>query len=116
MFVATWNVGGRAPHGGLNLRDWLQRALIPADIYVLGFQEIVPLNAGNVLGAEDKGPACKWLFLIRHALEGPSLARHRSNAMDSEPAQKPRVSFSDPLSIDSFTADINIEDFLIPCD
>ncbi|XP_010920689.1 type I inositol polyphosphate 5-phosphatase 8 isoform X2 [Elaeis guineensis] len=100
MFVGTWNVGGKAPHGGLNLRDWLMSTPFPADIHVLGFQEIVPLNAGNVLGAEDKGPACKWLSLIRHALEGPSLARHRSTAMDSEPAQKPRISFSDLLSID----------------
>jgi len=32
------------------------------------FQEIVPLNAGNVLGAEDNGPAKKWLSLIRKTL------------------------------------------------
>ncbi|XP_038980128.1 type I inositol polyphosphate 5-phosphatase 8-like [Phoenix dactylifera] len=91
MFVGTWNVGGRAPHGGLNLKDWLMSTPLPADIYVLGFQEIVPLNAGNVLGAEDKGPAYRWLSLIRQALKGPTLARN------SEPAQKPRVSFSDLL-------------------
>ncbi|KVH94361.1 Endonuclease/exonuclease/phosphatase, partial [Cynara cardunculus var. scolymus] len=33
-----------------------------------GFQEIVPLNAGNVLGTEDNGPAKKWLALIRKTL------------------------------------------------
>ncbi|RWW83099.1 hypothetical protein BHE74_00008421 [Ensete ventricosum] len=32
------------------------------------FQEIVPLNAGNVLGAEDNLPAKKWLSLIRKTL------------------------------------------------
>lgn len=32
------------------------------------FQEIVPLNAGNVLGTEDNGPARKWLALIRRTL------------------------------------------------
>ena len=32
------------------------------------FQEIVPLNAGNVLGTEDNGPAKKWLALIRKTL------------------------------------------------
>ena len=32
------------------------------------FQEIVPLNAGNVLGTEDNGPARKWLMLIRKTL------------------------------------------------
>ena len=34
----------------------------------LRFQEIVPLNAGNVLGTEDNGPARKWLALIRKTL------------------------------------------------
>ncbi|KAG4970465.1 hypothetical protein JHK85_036886 [Glycine max] len=67
MFVGTWNVGGKSPNEGLNLRDWL---MLPsqADIYVIGFQEIIPLNAGNVLGPEDSGPASKWLNLIRQAL------------------------------------------------
>ncbi|KAL2540580.1 CVP2 like 1 [Abeliophyllum distichum] len=67
IFVATWNVAGKSPPGYLNLEEWL-RTLPPADIYVLGFQEIVPLNASNVLGAEDKGPARKWLALIRKTL------------------------------------------------
>ncbi|CAI0465873.1 unnamed protein product [Linum tenue] len=67
IFVATWNVAGRSPTSNLSLEDWLH-ASPPADIYVLGFQEIVPLNAGNVLGAEDNGPAKKWLALIRKTL------------------------------------------------
>ncbi|XXG77060.1 hypothetical protein AAC387_Pa08g1294 [Persea americana] len=67
IFVATWNVGGKSPPSYLNLEEWLH-ASPPADIYVLGFQEIVPLNAGNVLGAEDSGPAKKWLALIRRTL------------------------------------------------
>ncbi|KAK4767488.1 hypothetical protein SAY86_015238 [Trapa natans] len=78
LFVGTWNVGGRSPYSGLRLKDWLNSPG-SADVYVLGFQEIVPLNAGNVLGAEDSGPAAKWLYLIRRALneagdfEQPSL-------------------------------------------
>lgn len=32
------------------------------------FQEIVPLNAGNVLGTEDNLPAKKWVSLIRRTL------------------------------------------------
>ncbi|XP_043711746.1 type I inositol polyphosphate 5-phosphatase 8 [Telopea speciosissima] len=67
MFVGTWNVGGKPPHEGLNLIESLNTPA-PADIYVLGFQEIVPLNAGNVLGAEDEAPAARWLSLIRQAL------------------------------------------------
>ncbi|XVE73090.1 hypothetical protein DITRI_Ditri11bG0089800 [Diplodiscus trichospermus] len=67
IFVATWNVAGKSPPSYLNLEDWLHTSP-PADIYVLGFQEIVPLNAGNVLGTEDNLPARKWLALIRKTL------------------------------------------------
>ncbi|XP_072979421.1 type IV inositol polyphosphate 5-phosphatase 7-like isoform X1 [Typha angustifolia] len=67
IFVSTWNVGGKSPPSHMNLEDWLHVSP-PADIYVLGFQEIVPLSAGNVLGAEDNGPARKWVALIRNTL------------------------------------------------
>ncbi|KAI8561283.1 hypothetical protein RHMOL_Rhmol04G0326700 [Rhododendron molle] len=67
IFVATWNVGGKSPPSNLNLDDFLHSSP-PADIYVLGFQEIVPLNAGNILVAEDNGPAKKWLSLIQKTL------------------------------------------------
>nr|KAJ0186391.1 hypothetical protein LSAT_V11C900488840 [Lactuca sativa] len=67
IFAATWNVGGKSPSSNMNLDDWLHAAP-PADIYVLGFQEVVPLNAANILGAEDNGPAKKWLTLIRRTL------------------------------------------------
>ncbi|RWW17014.1 hypothetical protein GW17_00019073 [Ensete ventricosum] len=85
VFVGTWNVGGRPPHGGLNLRDWL---------------EIVPLNAGNVLGPEDKGPAARWLSLIGQTLDShhrvaPDVPSRCTNA-----AEKPRGSFSDLSSIE----------------
>ncbi|KAL2469850.1 CVP2 like 1 [Abeliophyllum distichum] len=59
--------GRKITPSNMNLDDWLHSAP-PADIYVLGFQEIVPLNAGNILGAEDNGPAKKWLSLIRKTL------------------------------------------------
>ncbi|GKU86552.1 hypothetical protein SLEP1_g1064 [Rubroshorea leprosula] len=78
IFVATWNVAGKSPPSYLNLEDWLHTSP-PADIYVLGFQEIVPLNAGNVLGTEDNGPARKWLALIRktlNSLPGTSYGCH----------------------------------------
>ncbi|KAM0924708.1 hypothetical protein ACQ4PT_004655 [Festuca glaucescens] len=74
IFASTWNVGGKSPSRGLDLDDWLHSSP-PADIYVLGFQEIVPLNAGNVLGTEDNVPAKKWVSLIRRTLNknpGPS--------------------------------------------
>ncbi|XP_042030817.1 type IV inositol polyphosphate 5-phosphatase 6-like isoform X2 [Salvia splendens] len=68
VFVSTWNVGGKPPRRNMNLDDCLQSAP-SADVYVLGFQEIVPLNAGNILGAEDNGPAKKWLALIKRTLD-----------------------------------------------
>ncbi|XLU26799.1 hypothetical protein S245_062865, partial [Arachis hypogaea] len=68
IFVAIWNVAGKSPPSYLNLEDWLHTSP-PADIYVLGFQEIVPLIAGNILGTEDNGPARKWLALIRKTLK-----------------------------------------------
>ncbi|KAG8066956.1 hypothetical protein GUJ93_ZPchr0005g15751 [Zizania palustris] len=99
MFVGTWNVGGRAPDQGLDISSWLldQPASSPAHIYVLGFQEIVPLNAGNVLGVEDKGPACKWLDLVRRALNPSSSGRSYGCP---ELPQKDRVSFSDLLAME----------------
>lgn len=91
MFVGTWNVGGKSPNEGLNLRDWL-KSPSPADIYVIGFQEIVPLNAGNVLGPEDNGPASKWLGLIHEALN--------TNKCDPEGISKPRPSYSEFYSLE----------------
>lgn len=100
MLVGTWNVGGKTPHEGLNIRDWFTTQA-PADIYVLGFQEIVPLNAGNVLGAEDSGPSAKWLSLIRRALnlnrKEHELPQYYEDATNPD---KPRVSFSDLLSLE----------------
>ncbi|CAL9041536.1 unnamed protein product [Musa banksii] len=67
MFVATWNVGGKPPSDDLDLESFLQ-VEGSHDVYVLGFQEIVPLNAGNVLVIEDNEPAAKWLALISQAI------------------------------------------------
>ncbi|KAK1692000.1 hypothetical protein QYE76_008697 [Lolium multiflorum] len=117
--VGTWNVGGRAPHQGLDLSDWLlnQHASSSSPhIYVLGFQEIVPLNAGNVLGAEDKGPASKWLDLIGQALNPSSSKKSHSlhhnyrctlTQEDAKPksVQKAKLSFSDVLAVDDMVSE-----------
>ncbi|XVF82594.1 hypothetical protein PTKIN_Ptkin16aG0062000 [Pterospermum kingtungense] len=78
VFVATWNVGGKSPDSRLNLDDILQ-VHDESDIYVLGFQEIVPLNAGNVLVIEDNEPAVKWLALIDQSLNKANNARLRGS-------------------------------------
>ncbi|GLU16475.1 hypothetical protein SLE2022_329080 [Rubroshorea leprosula] len=65
--VGTWNVGGEVPPDDLDIDDWID-INEPADIYVIGIQEIVPLNAGNIFGAEDSRPAQKWEDIIRETL------------------------------------------------
>ncbi|CAI8609460.1 unnamed protein product [Vicia faba] len=69
--IGTWNVAGVPPCNDLDIEDWLCTKK-PADIYIIGFQEVVPLNAGNVLGAEDNKPISKWEEIIRRTLNKSS--------------------------------------------
>ncbi|KAI3722364.1 hypothetical protein L2E82_33400 [Cichorium intybus] len=76
IFVATWNVAGRSPVGSLavDLDEWLN-VKESADIYVLGFQEIVPLKAKNVIGGEDLTEATSWNLLIGQILNDKCACR-----------------------------------------
>ncbi|XP_010552467.1 PREDICTED: type IV inositol polyphosphate 5-phosphatase 7-like [Tarenaya hassleriana] len=69
IFIGTWNVGGRSPLGSLavDLDEWLNLRN-GADMYVLGFQEVVPLKTQNVIGVEDTRQAKNWNLLIAKAL------------------------------------------------
>ncbi|KAJ4805170.1 Type I inositol polyphosphate 5-phosphatase 1 [Rhynchospora pubera] len=67
LMIGTWNVAGKSPLDETDLSEWLCTEE-PADMYILGFQEVVPLNASNVLGAEDRRPIPKWESLIRSIL------------------------------------------------
>ncbi|KAG2661632.1 hypothetical protein PVAP13_1KG208664 [Panicum virgatum] len=86
VFVGTWNVGGKPPDSSVNLEEFLQIEGLP-DIYVLGFQEIVPLNAGNVLVAEDNEPAGKWLGLIYQALNKPQAQDGQTSGDELSPPE-----------------------------
>ncbi|GMH20351.1 hypothetical protein Nepgr_022192 [Nepenthes gracilis] len=68
LFVSTWNVGGVAPPDDLNMEDLLDTRSSYCHIYVLGFQEVVPLQASNVLGAEKSKICMRWNSLISEAL------------------------------------------------
>ncbi|KAM7250725.1 hypothetical protein ACFE04_022608 [Oxalis oulophora] len=68
IFVGSWNVGGVEPPEDLDMEDWLLTEENPAHIYVLGFQEIVPLNAGNILASENRSISTKWNSLIETTL------------------------------------------------
>ncbi|PAN15635.1 hypothetical protein PAHAL_3G014200 [Panicum hallii] len=99
VFAATWNVAGKTPDRGLNLNDFLPSDDY-SDIYVLGFQEVVPLNAGNVLVIEDNEPASRWLALINQALNRPSPSSDAYASAISEVA----ASFSFSRSVDTTTS------------
>ncbi|KAJ6981906.1 hypothetical protein NC653_025105 [Populus alba x Populus x berolinensis] len=68
VFISTWNVGGIAPQDDLDIADWLDTPNNMCDIYVFGFQEMVPLRASYVLGSENSKISMKWNSLIREAL------------------------------------------------
>ncbi|XP_028772853.1 type I inositol polyphosphate 5-phosphatase 2-like isoform X2 [Neltuma alba] len=87
--IGTWNVAGRLPEEDLEIDDWLYTKE-PADIYILGFQEVVPLNAGNVLGAEDNTPILKWETVIRRTLNKYSEpeSKYKCLSAPSSPVQK----------------------------
>ncbi|CAM0872191.1 unnamed protein product [Alopecurus aequalis] len=72
LFASTWNVGGVAPPDDLDLSDWLDTRNGTYDIYVLGFQEVVPLRARNVLGADKNRIGMRWNELVRAALNRSS--------------------------------------------
>lgn len=48
VFVATWNTGGKTPHSGLNLDDFLQ-VNSQSDIYVLGYALSLSLSLNDFL-------------------------------------------------------------------
>ncbi|KAK4747404.1 hypothetical protein SAY87_013990 [Trapa incisa] len=88
--IGTWNVAGRPPSENLEIDEWLCTEE-PADMYIIGFQEIVPLNAGNVLGAEDSRPIPKWEAIIRKTLNKSSEqgAKYKSYSAPPSPVLSP---------------------------
>ncbi|KAI9399216.1 hypothetical protein POPTR_002G063500v4 [Populus trichocarpa] len=83
--VGTWNVGGKLPNDDLDIDDWIDTD-DPADIYVFGLQEIVPLNAGNIFGAEDSRPVPKWENIIRETLNRIRPARTKVKCYSDHPS------------------------------
>lgn len=89
--VGTWNVAGRLPHEDLEIDEWLSMQE-PADVYILGFQEVVPLNAGNVLGAENRRPIPKWEAIIRRTLNRTSEPETKMKSYSAPPSPVLRTS------------------------
>ncbi|MQL96846.1 hypothetical protein Taro_029525 [Colocasia esculenta] len=93
--AGTWNVGGQLPPDDLDIKEWLIMEK-PADIYVLGLQEIVPLNAGNIFGAEDGRPVPRWESIIRETLNKIQPVKDKVKCY-SDPPSPSRFQPSDDL-------------------
>ncbi|XP_030466417.2 type I inositol polyphosphate 5-phosphatase 2 [Syzygium oleosum] len=101
--IGTWNVAGRPPNEDLEIDDWLCTKE-PADMYIIGFQEVVPLNAGNVFGAEDSRPIPKWEAIIRRTLNKPTEPETRQKSYSAPPSPVLRTSSaSDSLADEAET-------------
>ncbi|KAK1262710.1 Type I inositol 1,4,5-trisphosphate 5-phosphatase 2 [Acorus gramineus] len=85
VMIGTWNVAGKSPYSDLEIDEWL-RTKEPADMYVIGFQEVVPLNAGNVLGVADDGPIPKWEAIIRRTLNKSMLPKEKYRSYSAPPS------------------------------
>ncbi|XP_074588264.1 type I inositol polyphosphate 5-phosphatase 1-like [Curcuma longa] len=83
--TGTWNAGGRVPPDDLDVAKWIDMEE-PADIYAFGVQEIVPLNAGNIFGAEDSTPVAKWEHLIRTTLNNIQTAKPKYKCHSDPPS------------------------------
>ncbi|WCJ20682.1 Type I inositol polyphosphate 5-phosphatase 2 [Euphorbia peplus] len=89
--IGTWNVAGKHPDEDVEISDWLSTEE-SADMYIIGFQEVVPLNAGNVLGAESNRPIPKWEALIRRTLNKSLQPEKKHKCFSAPPSPVLRTS------------------------
>ncbi|XP_009764112.1 type IV inositol polyphosphate 5-phosphatase 3 isoform X3 [Nicotiana sylvestris] len=113
--VGTWNVAGRFPSEDLELDSWLD-VNEPADIYVIGFQEVIPLNAGNIFGAEDSRPISVWEDIIRETLNKvPPVNKFKSFSDPPSPSRfKPSEDAPDIEEEIAFESDSGSEEEIFP--
>jgi hypothetical protein len=62
IFIGSWNVAGNQTKDDMNLLDWLRPKSMEQtpDIYCIGLQEIVELNASNVLISSNSNRVDYW--------------------------------------------------------
>ncbi|XP_015579948.1 type I inositol polyphosphate 5-phosphatase 2 isoform X1 [Ricinus communis] len=111
--IGTWNVAGRLPDEDLEIDDWLSTEE-PADMYIIGFQEVVPLSAGNVLGAESSRPIPKWEAIIRRTLNKFSHPESKHKCYSAPPSPVLRTSsVADELAgeVDALPLEMMNEEF-----
>ena len=69
ILCASWNVNAQMPSANEDITPWLVpgNQLPSPDVYVIGFQEIVDLTTGNVLGTTDE-VRTSFVFLLSSIL------------------------------------------------
>lgn len=70
MFIGTWNVAA-SNFTGSKLLDWLfpMEDMTKPDMYLIGLQEIVSLNATNILISSNSSKVENWRSVITSTLE-----------------------------------------------
>lgn len=101
MQVGTYNVAGKRPPKHLPLHDWLcqwdgswpsdsgssgssvnsssSNCASRPDIVAVGFQEVVPLSAGNVIAGPSADGADAWDAALAAALNGQAWYEKRKS-------------------------------------
>ncbi|KAG6782460.1 hypothetical protein POTOM_011861 [Populus tomentosa] len=85
----------------------------------LSFQEVVPLNAGNVLGAESSRPIPKWEAIIRRTLNKSHQAESKHKCFSAPPSPVLRTSsVADELAdeVDSLPLEVMNEEYIEAAD
>jgi synaptojanin len=62
IYIGSWNVGGKEPKDGFMFFEWLfpMKDMRTPDIYILGLQEIVDLNAKNIVLSSNTSKVDYW--------------------------------------------------------
>jgi len=69
--VSSWNMGGCKPLESIDITKWLfpfEGSYLP-DVFVLGFQEVVPLTAKNVVQNKNMKQTEYWEKTIQNTLD-----------------------------------------------
>jgi hypothetical protein len=66
LYIGTWNVAGLSFNENTPIFDWLSpmKNSKSADIYIVGFQEIVDLNPKNIMFLSNTERVEYWKLMI----------------------------------------------------
>jgi hypothetical protein len=72
IFLGSWNVGGQNLKDEISLYEWLypkNKVKKTPDIYCIGLQEIVELNANFILLSSNQHRVEYWRNMVKNNLE-----------------------------------------------